>query len=113
MLSYVQEMSADIWKKNILEDLKAEVLEYATVEEFLADLKKEFCEGDNKIIKAAKLKKVEQGNKTIEKFVQKLRRIARESRYKGRPLVEEFKKGMNEAIRRKLMEAKQPPRSIE
>ena len=106
-------MSADIWKKNILEDLKAEVLEYATVEEFLADLKKEFCGGDNKIMKAAKLKKVKQGNKTIEKFVQKFRRIARESRYEERPLVEEFKKGMNEAIRRKLMEAKQPPRSIE
>jgi len=40
VLSYVQEMSADIWKKNILENLKVEVLEYATVEEFLPDLKR-------------------------------------------------------------------------
>jgi len=28
----------------------------------------------------------------IEKFVQEFRRVARESTYKGRPLVEEFKK---------------------
>ena len=40
VLSYVQEESADIWKENILEGLKKENLEYKTLEEFLADLKK-------------------------------------------------------------------------
>jgi len=37
----------------------------------------------------------------------------RESGYEGRPLVEEFKRGMNGVIRRKLMEAKNQPGSIE
>ena len=37
----------------------------------------------------------------------------RGSRYEGRPLVEEFKRGINEAIRRKLMEAENLPGSIE
>jgi len=41
-----------------LEDLEAEILEYAIVEESLADLKKEFGRGDDEIIKMAKLKKV-------------------------------------------------------
>jgi len=41
-----------------LEDLKAETLEYTTVEEFLADLKKEFGGGDDEMMKVAKLKKV-------------------------------------------------------
>ena len=50
---------ADIWKKNFLEDLKVEILEYATMEEFLADLKKKFERKDNEIMKVAKLKKVE------------------------------------------------------
>jgi len=59
VLSYVQEGLADIWKENILEDLEAEVLEYIIVGEFLADLKKEFGEGDNETIKVAELKKVE------------------------------------------------------
>ena len=34
--------SVDVWKKNILEDLKAGLLEYETVREFLTDIKKEF-----------------------------------------------------------------------
>lgn len=59
------------------------------------------------------LKKVEQESRIIEEYVQKFRRIARKSSYKGRLLVEEFKKEINDAIRRKLMEAERPPRSIE
>jgi len=49
----------------------------------------------------------------MEEFVQEFKRTARGSRYKGRPLVEEFKRGMNGGIRRKLMEAENPPTSIE
>jgi len=33
---------ADIWNENTLEDLEAELLEYKTAGEFLADIKKEF-----------------------------------------------------------------------
>ena len=59
MLSYVQGRLAEIWKENIMEDLESGNLSYITVEEFLADLKKEFGRGDNEIMKVAKLKKVE------------------------------------------------------
>ena len=45
--------------------------------------------------------------------MQKLRRVARESEYKGRPLVEEFKQEMNRVIRRKLIKIERPLRSIE
>ena len=66
VLSYIQEESADIWKENILEGLKKENLEYKTLEEFLADLKKKFGEENNETIKAAELKRIEQGNRTME-----------------------------------------------
>ena len=49
----------------------------------------------------------------MKEFVQEFKRAARGSGYEGRLLVEEFKKGMNEAIRRKLMEAENQPSSIE
>ena len=49
----------------------------------------------------------------MEKFVQEFRRVARGSRYKGRPLVKEFKRGMNRVGRRKLIEIERPPTSIE
>ena len=49
----------------------------------------------------------------MEEFVQEFKRAARESEYEGRPLVEEFKRGMNGGIRRKLMEAENQSGSIE
>ena len=48
----------------------------------------------------------------MEEFVQEFKRAARRSRYEGRPLVEKFKRKMNGAIRRKLIEAKNQPGSI-
>jgi len=58
-LLYIQQVSVDIWKENILKDLESGNLSYTIVREFLANLKSEFSEGDNKIIKVAELKKVE------------------------------------------------------
>jgi len=113
VLSYMQGGSADVWKENILEDLEAGVLEYETVEEFLTDIRKEFRERDKELVKVAELKQLEQGGKMMEEFVQEFRKAARGSRYEGRLLVEEFKRGMSKAIRRKLMETERPPTSIE
>jgi len=108
----MQEESADIWKKNVLEDLESGNLEYKVAEKFLADLKKEFRGGDEEIVKVAELKKLEQGGRTIKEFVQGLEKAARGSGYKERPLVEEFKRGMSRVIRRKLLETEMPPTSI-
>jgi len=108
VLSYVQRGSVNIWKKNMLEDLKGGLLEYGTIGEFLTDIKKEFGGGDEESVKVAELKKVEQGEKIMEEFVQEFRRAARGSIYKRRLLIEEFKKEM-----KNLIEAEKPPTSIE
>ncbi len=97
----------------MMEELESGKVEYESVEEFLTCLKKEFRGGEEESVKVAELRKIEQGGKTMEEFVQEFKRVARESSYKGRPLVEEFKRGMNGGIRRKLMEAENPPASIE
>ena len=49
----------------------------------------------------------------MKEFVQEFKKATRGSGYKGRPLVEEFKRGINRGIRRKLMESENPPTSIE
>ena len=113
VLSYVQGGSADVWKENMMEKLEAGEVEYNSVEEFLTSLRKEFGGEEEESVKAAELRKIEQGGRTMEEFVQEFKRAARGSGYKGRPLVEEFKRGMNGGIRRKLMEAENPPASIE
>ena len=113
VLSHVQGGSADVWKENVLEELESGEMEYETAEEFLTTLKKEFGGGEEEAVKAAELRKMEQGGKTMEEFVQEFKRAARGSGYEGRPLMEEFKRGINGGIRRKLMESENPPTSIE
>jgi len=113
VLSYVQGGSADVWKENVMEELESGEIEYESAEEFLASLRKEFGGGEKESMKAVELRKLEQGGRTMEEFMQEFKRAARGSGYKGRLLVEEFKRGMNGGIRRKLMELENPPTSIE
>ena len=106
ILSYVQGESADVWKENIMEELESEEVEYKSAEEFLIGLKKEFGGGEEELVKIAELRRLEQGGRTMEEFIQEFKRAARGSGYEGRPLVEEFKREMNRAIQRKLMKTK-------
>ena len=73
-------------------------MKYKTAGEFLTDLRKEFRGGDKKAVKVAELKRLEQEKKTMKEFVQEFRRAARDSRYKERLLIEEFKRGINSTI---------------
>jgi len=113
ILSYVQGGSADVWKENVMEELESGEMEYETAEEFLMTLKKEFSGEEEESVKAAELRKMEQGGRTMEEFIQEFKRAARGSGYEGRPLMEEFKRGINRGIRRKLMKAENPLTSIE
>ena len=56
----------------MLEDLEAG--------DFLAELKKEFEEEDEESVKVTELKRMEQGGRTIEEFVQEFKRAARGSK---------------------------------
>ena len=96
-----------------MEELEAGEIEFESAREFLAEIKKEFGGGDEELVKVAELKKIEQRGRTMEEFVQDFKRIARGSSYEGRPLIEEFKQGINRSIRRKLMEVENQPATIE
>ena len=69
VLSYAQGGSADVWKENVLEELKAGELEFEIVGEFLAKIRKEFGEEEEESVKATELRRMEQGGRTIEEFV--------------------------------------------
>jgi len=95
-----------------LEDLEEEELEYKSVGEFLAAIKKEFRGGKEESVKIVELKRLEQGGRIMKEFVQEFRKATRGSEYEGRPLIEEFKREMNRMIRKKLMEAERSFTSI-
>ena len=102
-----------MWKENVMEELEAGKVEYESVEEFFTILKRKFGADEEESVKVAELRKMEQGGRTMEEFVQEFKRVARGSRYEGQPLMEEFKRGMNGRIRRKLIETKNLLASIE
>jgi len=105
ILSYMQKKSADVWGKNTLKDLERRLLEYGMAGEFSADIKKEFRGEDKESTKVAELRRLKQGSRTMEEFVQEFRRAARGSEYKRRLLVKEFKKGTSTTIHQRLIES--------
>jgi len=83
-----------------------------TVEELFTKIRQEFGEFDEESRKVDELRVLEQEGKTVDEYVQEFRRAARGSGYEGRALVEEFKRGLNRVVRRRLAEAKMPPTTI-
>ena len=95
ILSFIQGGLADVWKENIMEELEVGEMEYETVKEFLIALKKEFSGEEEKLVKVAELRKLEQEERTMEEFVQEFKRAAKGSGYKGRLLIKMFKREIN------------------
>jgi len=57
--------------------LEAGEVEYESVGEFLAEIKKEFRGEDEESVKVAELKRIEQEGRMMEEFVQDFKRVAR------------------------------------
>jgi len=53
------------------------------------------------------LRTIEQEGRTCDKYVQEFKKVIMGSGYEKKPLIEEFKRGLNRAIRRKLAEAEE------
>ena len=52
----------------MIEELETGEIEHETMEELLTSLKKEFGEGEEKSVKAAELRKLEQEGRTMEEL---------------------------------------------
>ena len=113
VLTYVQGGVAEVWKENVLEERRQGISAVKTVEELFTKMRKEFREFDEESRKVDKLRMLEQGGQTCDEYVQIFKKTLRGSGYKGRPLIEEFKRGLNGNIRRRLAEAESPPVTIE
>jgi len=112
VLSYVQGGVAEIWKDNVLDEITKGTSTVNTEEELFTKIQQEFGEFDEESRKVDELRVLEQGGRTVDEYVQEFRRAARGSGYEGRALVEEFKRGLNGTIRRRLAKAETPPTNI-
>jgi len=112
VLSYVQGGIAEVWKDNLLDKLAKGESEVESVEQLFTKIRNNFGETLEEKRKIEQLRTIEQGGRTCNEYVQEFKKVARESGYERRPLIEEFKQGLNGAIRRKLAEAEEPPTTI-
>jgi len=64
-------------------------------------IRNEFRKTSEEERKVEQLWTIEQEGRTCNEYVQEFKKVARESSYKRRPLIKEFKRGLNGAIRRK------------
>jgi len=83
------------------------------VEELFTKMREEFGAFNEESRKVDKLRLLEQGGRMCDEYVQIFKKVSRESGYKGRPLVEEFKRGLNGNIKKRLVEAESPPITID
>jgi len=113
ILTYVQGGVAEVWKENMLEERRQGILVVEIVEELFTKMREEFEGFDKELRKVDELRLLEQGGWTCNKYVQIFKKTSRESSYEGRPLIEEFKRGLNGNIRRRLAEAESPPVMID
>jgi len=83
-----------------------------SVKQLFIKIRNNFGETSEEERKIEQLRTIEQGGRTCDKYVQEFKKVARGSSYERRPLIKEFKKGLNGSIRRKLAEAEELPTTI-
>jgi len=103
----VQGRVAEAWKDNLLDKLAKKESEIEIVEVLFKKIRDEFGEISEEERKIKQLRTIEQEGRTCDEYMQEFKKVTRRSSYKRRPLIKEFKRGLNGAIRRKLIEAKE------
>jgi len=96
----------------LLDKLAKGKSEVESVEQLFTKIRNDFGEISEEKRKIEQLRTIEQGGRTCDKYVQEFKKVARGSSYEGRPLIKEFKRGLNRSIRRKLTEAEELPTTI-
>ena len=112
VLSYVQGEIAEAWKDNLLDELAKGESEVESAEQLFIKIRNDFGETSEEERKIEQLRTIEQGRRTCNEYVQEFKKVAKGSSYERRPLIEEFKRGLNRTIRRKLAKVEELPTTI-
>jgi len=107
VLSYIQGGIVKVWKDNLLDKLAKGKSEVKSVEQLFTKIKNDFGEISKEKRKIEQLRIIEQEERTYNEYVQEFKKVTRGTGYKRRPLIEEFKRGLNGGIRKKLAEAEE------
>jgi len=84
-----------------------------SAEQLFTKIRNDFGETLEEERKIEQLRTIKQRERTYNKYMQEFKKVTRRSSYKRRPLIKEFKRGLNRSIRRKLAKAEKPLTTIE
>ena len=76
-------------------------------------MRNKFGETVEKEKKIEQLRTIKQEERTYDEYIQEFKKIARGSNYEKQPLIEEFKRRLSGALKRKLAEIESPSSTIE
>jgi len=107
VLSYIQGGIVKAWKDNLLDKLAKGKSEVELVEQLFTKIRNDFGEISEEKRKIEQLRIIEQEGRTYDEYVQEFKKVTRGTGYERRPLIEEFKRGLNGSIRKKLAEAEE------
>jgi len=107
VLSYIQGGIVKAWKNNLLDKLAKGKSEVELVEQLFTKIRNDFGEISEEKRKIEQLRIIEQEGRTYDEYVQEFKKVTRGTGYERRPLIEEFKRGLNGSIRKKLAEAEE------
>ena len=96
----------------MLDELAKRESEVESVEQLFTKIRNNFGETSEEERKIEQLRTIEQGGRTCDEYMQEFKKVTRGSSYEGKPLIKEFKRGLNGSIRRKLAEAEEPLTTI-
>ena len=96
----------------MLDELAKRESEVESVEQLFTKIRNNFGETSEEERKIEQLRTIEQEGRTCDEYMQEFKKVTRGSGYEGKPLIKEFKRGLNGSIRRKLAEAEEPLTTI-
>ncbi|KIL63196.1 hypothetical protein M378DRAFT_33599, partial [Amanita muscaria Koide BX008] len=77
------------------------------------EIQRRFGDTDKVATKIIHLRTIKQGDRIAEEHIQDFRKAAIGSGYEGRALIEEFKRGLNQPLRERIMMSENVPITIE
>jgi len=88
----------ETWKDNLFDELAKGESEVESAERLFMKIRNDFGETLEEERKIEQLWTMEQGERMCNEYVQEFKKVARGSGYEERPLIKEFKRGLNGAI---------------
>ena len=91
----------------MLDELAKRESEVELAEQLFTKIRNDFGEISEEKRKIEQLRIIEQEGRIYDEYVQEFKKVTRGTGYERRPLIEEFKRGLNGSIRKKLAEAEE------